>query len=210
MRRTSTTANALLGLLALRPSWSTYELAGQVARTLRFFWPRAQSRIYAETKTLQTRGWAQATDEPIGPQRSRTRYALTDRGRGELQRWLATPPRATVIECEPLLRVLLGELGTRQQLLAAIGQLHSDADEIRAVGQTVGAEYLAGRAPFQDHVHLRALVFDFLVNLTSMFDDWSQRAEKIVAAWDGQDERERTEEALRLISEGVTRLQTSR
>jgi DNA-binding PadR family transcriptional regulator len=210
MGRTSTTANALLGLLGLRPSWSTYELAGQAARSLRFFWPRAESRIYAETRNLQSRGWATATDEPIGPRRSRTRYALTDQGRRELAVWLDTPPRATVIECEALLRVLLGELGSREQLLVAIGQIHTDAQDIRAVGRTVGEEYLAGTGPFQDHVHVRALVFDFLVNLTSMFDDWSHRAEKIVTGWDGQDEHARTEEALRLISEGVTRLQASR
>jgi PadR family transcriptional regulator AphA len=206
MGRTSTTANALLGLLALRASWSTYDVAGQIARNLRFFWPRAQSRIYAEMKNLHTRGLAAATEEPIGPVRNRTRYALTDRGRHELQTWLATPPRGTVLESEPLLRVLLGELGTREQLLVAIRQVRADADEIRSVGRTVGTEYVAGTAPFQDHAAVRALVYDFLLNLSAMFDDWSQRAEGIVTAWNDQDDETRSAEALRQIADGLARI----
>ena len=37
MRRTATTANAILGLLALRPEWSTWELTKQLRRNMRFF-----------------------------------------------------------------------------------------------------------------------------------------------------------------------------
>ena len=58
MRRTATTANALLGLLALRPSWTTWELTKQLRRNMRFFWPRVESRIYDEARTLVERGWA--------------------------------------------------------------------------------------------------------------------------------------------------------
>lgn len=84
MRRTGTTAHAILGLLALRPAWSTYELSQQLRRNMRFFWPRAESRIYA--------------------------------------------------------------------------------DAILDVGRRVAAEYPTSTEPFQDQVHLRALVFDFLSN----------------------------------------------
>ena len=49
-RRTATTANAILGLLALRKEWSTWELTKQLRRNMRFFWPRAESRIYDEAK----------------------------------------------------------------------------------------------------------------------------------------------------------------
>jgi hypothetical protein len=38
----------------------------------------------------------------------------------------------------------------------------ADGEAIFPVGRVVGAEYLEERAPFQDGVHVRALVFDFL------------------------------------------------
>jgi DNA-binding PadR family transcriptional regulator len=209
MPRTSTTANALLGLLALRPSWSTYDLANELANNLHFFWPRAESRIYAETKNLHERGLADATVESIGPHRNRTRYTLTDHGRDELADWLATPPRRTVIECEPLLRVLLGELGNQDQLLEAVHQVQHDAEAMRAVGRTLGQQYLAGTAPFQGHIHVRALVFDFLVNLSTMLDDWSRQTATTVAAWEGQDETARMTQSRQLIAAGVARIQAS-
>src|SRR4051794_18519541 len=52
MRRTATTANAILGLLALQREWSTWELTKQLRRNMRFFWPRAESQIYVEAKGL--------------------------------------------------------------------------------------------------------------------------------------------------------------
>ena len=54
-RRTATTANAILGLLALRREWSTWELTKQLRRNMRFFWPRAESQIYEEAKGLVTK-----------------------------------------------------------------------------------------------------------------------------------------------------------
>ena len=51
-RRTATTANAILGLLALRKEWSTWDLTKQLRRNMRFFWPRAESQIYEEAKGL--------------------------------------------------------------------------------------------------------------------------------------------------------------
>src|SRR5918998_1658963 len=51
----STTSYAVLGLLGVRP-WSTYELADQMSRALRWFWPRAQSNLYEAPKRLAAQG----------------------------------------------------------------------------------------------------------------------------------------------------------
>src|SRR5437899_1527821 len=102
MRRTATTGNAILGLLALRSEWPTYALTKQLRRNMRFFWPRAESRIYDEARQLVARGLATARREEFG-RRPRTVYAITSEGRRALRRWLASPPRATALECESLL-----------------------------------------------------------------------------------------------------------
>ena len=56
MPRANTTANAILGLLALRPSWTATELTDQIGRNMRYFWPRAASRVFGEARALG-RGW---------------------------------------------------------------------------------------------------------------------------------------------------------
>lgn len=199
MRRTATTANALLGLLALRQSWSTWDLTKQLRRNMRFFWPRAESRIYDEARTLVAKGLTRDTRTYVG-RRPRTTYTITARGRRELERWLATPPRATSLECEPLLRIFLGELATREQLIAALDQLRHDADAILDVGRTVGAEYLAGTAPFQDQIHVRSLVFDFLSHHALMLRAFADTAQNEIDAWPRMSATERASKAQTLIA----------
>ena len=78
--RSTTTSFAILGLLAVQP-WATYDLAKLMRRSLHFFWPRAESNLYAEPKRL--------VDTPASPRPARsgtatgrrTVYSITDRGR---------------------------------------------------------------------------------------------------------------------------------
>jgi PadR family transcriptional regulator, regulatory protein AphA len=182
-RRTATTAHAILGLLALRTEWSTWDLAQQLRRNMRFFWPRAESQIYEEVKALVTRGWATDRQTFVG-RRARTTYRINAAGRRELASWLTTPPKGTAVECEPLLRVFLADLSTVENVRAAIAQVRADGDAILDVGRVVGAEYAAGSAPFQDHVHARALVFDFLSSHALMLRDWADRADRAVTKWE--------------------------
>jgi DNA-binding PadR family transcriptional regulator len=198
MRRTATTGNAILGLLALRPSWPTYALTKQLRRNMRFFWPRAESRIYDEAKQLVSRGLATAHQERSGA-RPRTVYGITPEGRNALDRWLATPPRATALECEPLLRIFLADFCTREQLQTALDQVKEDAEAILQVGRVVGPEYLQGTAPFQDQLRVRALVFDFLWHHASMLYGWAERAEAAIAEWETLSPEEQIDAALAMI-----------
>src|SRR3954469_18217402 len=85
----TTTSYAILGLLAVRP-WTTHELVQQVDRSLRRFWPRAQSKLYEEPKKVVSHGSAPAADDPVG-QRRRARYTITAKGRRALAAWLREP-----------------------------------------------------------------------------------------------------------------------
>ena len=202
MRRTATTANAILGLLALRREWSTWELTKQLRRNMRFFWPRAESQIYEEAKNLVGKGLARDRQSFTG-RRARTSYAITAKGRAQLGAWLATPPKPTSLECEPLLRVFLGTLGRADHMLAAIGQVRADGQAILEVGSVVGPEYLAGTAPFQDQVAVRALVLDFLSHHARMLIEWADRAEAVLNSWPDQTDDERVEQALSLIADNL-------
>ena len=199
MPRRTTTANALLGLLALRPSWPVYELTKQLRRNMRFFWPRAESRIYDEAKALVARGLATAETSTAGGRR-RTTYAITDAGRAAVREWLATAPRGTALECEPLLRVFLLDLGDPAAVRRALDQAVADAHAVLDVGRVVGAEYLVGTAPFQDQVHVRAFVFDFLTHHALMLLEWAERTRAALDTWPQLDAEQRAAAAQATIA----------
>ena len=79
MPKPTTTSYALLGLLRLRP-WTTYELAKQAQRSLNWFWPRAERKLYDEPKHLVDAGLATARAGATG-KRPRTAYPITAAGR---------------------------------------------------------------------------------------------------------------------------------
>jgi hypothetical protein len=131
--------------------------------------------------------------------RPRTTYSITRKGNEQLDAWLAAPPRATTLESEPLLRVLLGQLGSREQLARAVEQVEADAAALIDVAGTIADEYLAGTAPFQDHVDHRAFVFDYLATHAEGMRGWAERTKKAIAAWPGLSDGERRDRALALI-----------
>ncbi len=198
MARTATTANALLGLLALRPEWTTWELTTQLRRNMRFFWPRAESRILAELKRLDRDGLVRARTEATG-RRARTVYAITPDGRRHLSAWLDSAPKATTLESEPLLRVLLGDLGTTEAVRRALDRVEQDACDIVGVARTVAGEYAAGQAPFQDQVHVRAFVFDYLTAHATSMLEWAHRTRQAIDEWDHLTDEQRAADAVERI-----------
>jgi DNA-binding PadR family transcriptional regulator len=194
----TTTSYAILGQLALRP-WGSYELANEVRRNIHYLWPRAERGIYAEVKRLADRGLARAERGFVG-RRPRTTYAITPDGRAALECWLSTPPSAGEIEFEALLRVLYAGAGTRDELLAAIESVRAQADEMLRMATRIRGEYLAGRAPFQEQVHTRALVFDFLFSHALAVRAWADRSRAEVERWQDLSSDGKTERALALIA----------
>ena len=157
------------------------------------------STLRAETSRLEQKGLAHAQRSFTG-RRRRTVYAISDAGRRVVDEWLATPPRPTSLEAEPVLRVVLSDLGTRDQLFAALEQIRRDAEAILDVGRVVAPEYLKGTAPFQDQVHVRAFLFDFLSHFAFTLSDWANRTEAQVKRWEALDDAERSSEAVALIA----------
>src|SRR3954451_22223016 len=98
----SSTAQAILGLLALR-SWTTYELTQQVQRSLGWFWPRTERKLYDEPKRLVAAGLATSKQEMTGARPS-TVYGITARGKKALRTWLGTPPAPPSLEFEGLVK----------------------------------------------------------------------------------------------------------
>ena len=111
-------------------------------RTLRFFWPRAASKLYEAPKLLASLGLARATRESVG-RRPRTRYQISPRGEEALQRWLGTRTIAPIeLESEALLRVWF----QRADISLPVG-LQRDARGVGHVG-SARAERLGRRRAY--------------------------------------------------------------
>jgi DNA-binding PadR family transcriptional regulator len=177
----TTTSYVILGHLALR-DWSTYELAQQMKRSTRHYWPRAESKIYEEPKKLVAHGLATATREYTG-RRRRTIYAITDQGRDALSRWLDAPGQPPLVEFEGAVKVLFAEQGTKKQLLATLRSIREQAEQTRTEHAALADELAHTGGPFPDRLHVNELVFKFMWEQTDTVIRWATWAEQHVARW---------------------------
>lgn len=181
-RPLTTTSYAILAFLDLR-SWATYDLANQLRRSLHFFWPRAESNLYAEPKRLVEAGLAEAREEWNGD-RKRTVYSITAEGRKAFTEWLTTPAAPQRLESEAFLRILFGNRGTKQDLLNAIGRLEEDATAVVSNYTTHGAGYARGEGQFPERIHVNALIASLAITQGRATARWAQWAREQVEAWD--------------------------
>ena len=177
----STTSYVILGHLALR-DWSSYELAQQMKRSTRHFWPRAQSKIYEEPKKLSAHGLATATTEYTG-KRPRTIYAITPKGRRALRRWLDEPTQLPVVEFDAAVKAQFAEQGSKEQLLATLRAVREQALRTRAEHSALAADLLLPTTRFPDRRHVNELVMKFMWEHNETVLRWAQWCEQQVAGW---------------------------
>ena len=177
------TANtfSILGLLAVQP-FTAYELVSQAKRSLHHFWPRSEAHIYAELKRLVDRGYAYA-ERAQGRRRQATLYTITDAGRQALQAWLTTTPGEPLLEVEGLLRTLLADQGTIDDLRSA---LYSTADQARALltnGLTIVEDLVATGGPFPQRQHLSVPIASFYERFMRMVIEWCDEMLAEIQTW---------------------------
>ncbi|HEX2302479.1 MAG TPA: PadR family transcriptional regulator [Gaiella sp.] len=181
-RQLTTTSYAILGLLAIRP-WSTYDLAKQLRRSLHFYWPRAESNLYAEPKRLVEAGLAEAHDEWNGD-RKRTMYSITESGRAALRDWLATAPASQRLEAEAYIRIMFGNSGTKDDLLRAIERIEHDAEAQVDHFRRLGGEYARGEGLFPERIHVNALIATLGIEQGLATARWARWAKAEVERWE--------------------------
>ena len=181
MDELTTTSYAILGLLGIRP-WTTYELAQQMERSLKNFWPRAQSRIYEEPKRLAALGLATASRDHVG-RRARTTYSITAKGRRALKRWLAEPGGGPTLELEALLKVFYGNQATKRDVLTNIHQIAEWAELQTRENVAFARLYRDTGGPFPERLAVITLTGKFMTDFADMLAQWAAWAAETVAAW---------------------------
>ncbi|WP_186526061.1 PadR family transcriptional regulator [Leekyejoonella antrihumi] len=170
-------AYPLLGLLNLR-SWSTYELAQQVQRSLHWFWPTAERRLYDEPKLLVELGLAEATEEFTG-RRARREYRITRAGRRALRLWINEPSAPRTCEFEALAKVFFADAGSIHQLESVIDGIAAESiDRIKQLGEMLEAE-----APFPKRAHVSVLAMQLQLEQEEGVLHWSQWARTQIKQW---------------------------
>jgi DNA-binding PadR family transcriptional regulator len=180
-RRLTTTSYAILGLLALR-SWSSYELAKQLRRSLSHFWPRAESNIYAEPKRLVAASLAVARHEHSGGRR-RTLYSITAQGRRALRAWLSDPRGDTRFESEPVLKLFFADQGTKKDLLATVRAMRSAALQEKQHLTAIAGEYRDGAGPFPERLALSLVWVDLISSQLDATIAWAERIMPMIEGW---------------------------
>lgn len=193
----TTTSYAILGLLAIKP-WTTYELAQQMERSLRRYWPRAASRVYEEPKRLAAVGMARAERELVG-KRPRTVYSITPEGRRALQSWLAQPGSGPSIEFEALLKIFYAEHARRDDVRVQIEAIRAWARARTDENIGFARSYLDDGGPFPDRLAVIALTGVFYTELVDAVERWAAWADEVVAGWpehpaDAEPDRDRLRE----------------
>jgi PadR family transcriptional regulator, regulatory protein AphA len=177
----STTSHAILGLLSLRP-WTTYELAKQVQKSLGWFWPRAERKLYDEPKRLVAAGLAKSERAMTGA-RPRTTYTVTKQGRNALAKWLDEPPAPPILEFEAMVKVFFADGGSLEQLRATLTAIGESAEVRVTAIQAKIDEHLGADAPFSERLHLNALGLRFIRDHERTFRDWSRWALAQTEQW---------------------------
>jgi DNA-binding PadR family transcriptional regulator len=172
----------MLGLLAVRP-WTTYELAKQMQRSVRWFWARAERKLYDEPKHLAARGLATTRSTMTG-KRASTVYEITAAGRAALRQWMATPEFAPPqIEMEGLLHVFFAENGTPDELVAALRRIGTHATDALAELHLMSAAIASGDDQFPERRAMNAVSIELWARLHEATRDWSTWAEREVTSW---------------------------
>ena len=183
-RRTPTTY-AILGLLNVR-DWTTYELAKQVQRSLNWFWPRAERKLYDEPKRLVADGLATATSESTG-KRPRTVYGITDAGREALRDWLDAPSAPRTSEFEGMVKVFFAEAGSLDQLHGTLDAIETETrGRLLELAELVDSGIEARRFP--ERMHLGALCMRLQLEQEVAVLRWVAWARDQVATWSATDD----------------------
>src|SRR5688572_25953034 len=180
-RPLTTAAYITLGLLTSR-DWSAYQLAEQVGRGVDQLWPRADRQRYITPKRLLEEGLVSARIEPSG-KRTRTIYSITPAGRAELSRWLTLESRPPMLEFEGMIRVLLAEQGTIEDLRATLETMRSQSIAARQLFARHASVLAGTHDTFPERRHLLAMANRFMIGHYDHIIEWATWALEQTATW---------------------------
>lgn len=134
---------AILGILSLGPM-SGYDIKKMFQKSVAKFWNESYGQIYPFLKALVDEGFAVKSIEKQAGKPDRHVYALTDRGREELQRWLIEPVERQIGRIEIALKLFFGRqvsLPDNIRQVEHFGEIQQrELEELKALEERVKEE----------------------------------------------------------------------
>lgn len=183
MENLTTTSYAILSLLGIR-SWTTYQLAQQMERSVGHMWPRAASVVYEEPKRLVRLGLAESTRTYTG-KRASTVYSITGTGRKALAAWLAEPGAGPTTEFEALLKVAFADNGSLDALRTNLAAIRAHAESELDYGEGRRREYAESGGPYPDRLPVISLANRYFHEQNVALLRWVEWAEQAISEWHG-------------------------
>ena len=165
------------GLLSVR-SWTTYELAKQVQRSLNWFWPRAERKLYDEPKNLAASGWT-VCHRAVHRQEAQSRVRHHRRGPRRPPCLAGRAPRAAHHRVRGDGQVFFADGGDLASLRSTLRLAATEAeDRVRALGTYASAEPV-----FPERRHISALTLSLELEQELAVLRWARWALEQVESW---------------------------
>ncbi len=110
MAKSNKSRFAIMGMLALAPKSSGYDIKKMMEESTQYFWKESYSSIYPVLGVLIEEGLIMQHEDVSKSERQRNIYELTDVGRRELKEWLNKPVECEQFRNELLLKLFFGEI----------------------------------------------------------------------------------------------------
>jgi DNA-binding PadR family transcriptional regulator len=187
-------SHAILGFLEYGPM-SGYDLKKNFDQSVAHFWSATQSHIYKALEDLESAGLVTSQVIPQEGKPNRKQYKITEAGRTELRRWLATPLPMTGPRSSWLIQVFFAHNLTNEeianlfekrieQLRAYLSRLHGAQKNIEANAKKVGLKRAQS---------LWQLTLDYGIDNYTNEIDWLEKMLPVVRKLPPLPERQRTE-----------------
>jgi DNA-binding PadR family transcriptional regulator len=173
--RDNRTDYVILGMLAIEPNRSGYDIRKALEFSVGHFWSESYGQIYPALKRLTTEGLIDPIKSTSAPKQRRQEYALTDAGRARLQEWLAQPFQNDPPRNEFLLKLFFGREASPSVSVRHVRELQEK--NRRMLATLKGIERMAHEVhPENPNMPYWMLTLSLGIALTRAALDWGESA----------------------------------
>lgn len=137
MAKSNKSKYAIMGMLAVAPKSSGYDIKKMMEGSTQFFWKESYSSIYPVLSSLVEEGLIRQHDDKSSSDRQRNVYEITSKGKKELKEWLDKPVEYEQSRNELLLKLFFGELAPPSTTRKHVEDFHKMLIEKLKVFQTI-------------------------------------------------------------------------
>ena len=133
MAKSNKSRFAIMGMLALAPKSSGYDIKKLMEGSTQYFWKESYSSIYPVLGALIEEGLIIQYEDSSKSGRQRNVYELTAEGKRELKEWMSKPVECEQFRNELLLKLFFGEfvpLSTTRKHIEEFHQMLIEKDKI--------------------------------------------------------------------------------